>query len=147
MKNMFDRSVRDEVIVRISQLHNDSRPQWGKMSVGQMLRHVALFEDMIQGRKSYKRTLLGKVLGRWALQDTMKDKPMRKGATAIGIGVPEIITGDITVARDHWISLLDDYDRFSNEPFIHPFFGLMTKEQTGLFAYKHTDHHLRQFGC
>jgi hypothetical protein len=35
---------------------------------------------------------------------------------------------------------------YSNEDFIHDFFGKMTKEQIGVFAYKHTDHHLRQFG-
>lgn len=147
MKNLFDKPTRNEVIERIHQLHENSQAQWGKMSVGQMLRHVALFEDMIQGRKLYQQSLFGKIFGRWGLKDTLRDRPMRKGMPANDIAVTEIVTGDITAAKNRWIVLLDDYDRFTNEPFVHPFFGAITKEQTGLFAYKHTDHHLRQFGC
>ena len=30
---------------------------------------------------------------------------------------------------------------------IHPFFGPLTHEGWGRLAWKHTDHHLRQFGC
>jgi hypothetical protein len=29
----------------------------------------------------------------------------------------------------------------------NPFFGPLTKEEWGALAYKHVDHHLRQFGC
>lgn len=29
----------------------------------------------------------------------------------------------------------------------NPFFGRLTKAQWGRLAYKHVDHHLRQFGC
>ena len=41
--------------------------------------------------------------------------------------------------------LIEEYEHYSNPDFIHDFFGKMTKEQIGLLAYKHTDHHLRQF--
>lgn len=37
------------------------------------------------------------------------------------------------------INTLDD--------FMHPFFGKITREQIGYLAYKHDDHHLRQFNA
>jgi len=42
---------------------------------------------------------------------------------------------------------MKEYDHYSNDGFIHPFFGKLTKEQAGYMAYKHIDHHLRQFNA
>ena len=39
IKNLFDPSVKQEIINRINTLHPDSQPQWGKMNVAQMLAH------------------------------------------------------------------------------------------------------------
>jgi hypothetical protein len=41
---------------------------------------------------------------------------------------------------------VEAYANYSNPGFVHDFFGKMTDEQIGIFAYKHADHHLRQFG-
>ncbi len=48
--------------------------------------------------------------------------------------------------KNKWISNLDKYATYNTSEFVHPFFRKMTKEQVGLLAYKHADHHLRQFG-
>ena len=56
-------------------------------------------------------------------------------------------TGDIESEKKKWINLINDYAHFSNPHFIHTFFGKMTKEQVGQLAYKHADHHLRQFNA
>ena len=53
----------------------------------------------------------------------------------------------MTEQKKEWISRLETYSHFPDPNFIHPFFGPMTKEQVGVFAYKHADHHLRQFGA
>jgi hypothetical protein len=60
-----------------------------------------------------------------------------------------IIKGNSDVAEEKkkWIELLHGYASFSNDGFIHPFFGAMTKENTGYVVYKHADHHLKQFGA
>ena len=52
---------------------------------------------------------------------------------------------DVAEEKKKWITLIDEYKHFPNDGFMHPFFGAMTKEQTGYMAYKHADHHLRQF--
>ncbi len=53
--------------------------------------------------------------------------------------------GNVAFERTKWIALIEEYEHFSNHNFVHTFFGKMTKEQIGYLAYKHTDHHLRQF--
>ena len=57
------------------------------------------------------------------------------------------LNGDIESEKKKWISLIEGYENYSNPGFIHDFFGKMTKEQIGILAYKHTDHHLRQFNA
>jgi hypothetical protein len=76
----------------------------------------------------------------------LKDKPMKKNLPT----VPSFkMTGNSDVAEEKkkWIKLLDEYEHFPDDSFIHPFFGAMTKENTGIMVYKHIDHHLKQFNC
>ncbi len=54
---------------------------------------------------------------------------------------------DFDLQQKEWIINIEQFAFYNNPNFIHPFFGPMTKEQVGMFAYKHADHHLRQFGA
>ena len=42
MKNIFEKSVTDEVIARIEKLSPETQPQWGKMGVAQMFAHLSV---------------------------------------------------------------------------------------------------------
>jgi hypothetical protein len=53
--------------------------------------------------------------------------------------------GDVDAQKKKWMERMAAYQNFSNPGFIHDFFGRMTKEEIGIFVYKHADHHLRQF--
>ena len=77
MKNLFDQDTRGELIVRINKLDEHSTSQWGKMTVYQMIRHCAKWEDMLLGKTKYKQSLLGKIVGKFALKDMMKDEPAK----------------------------------------------------------------------
>ncbi|NOW96792.1 DUF1569 domain-containing protein [Mucilaginibacter sp. SG564] len=147
MKSIFDQQTRDELIGRVNSLNRDSKAQWGKMNVYQMVRHCNLWEDMMQGRQKYKRAFIGRIFGRVALRRVMKDEsPLARNTPTL----PELrITGngDMVSERTEWLAKIRDYANFSNPGFIHPFFGSMTREQIGPFVYKHIDHHLRQFGA
>ena len=83
-----------------------------------------------------------------ALKDFLKDEPFRRNVpTAPGFKIKEQ-NGNIVQLKGEWINLIKEYDHFNNNSnFVHPFFGRMTKEQLGILAYKHIDHHLRQFGA
>ncbi len=144
MKSIFDKTTRDELISRINALDENSAAQWGKMNASQMVKHCAQWDEMALGKKIYKQSFIGKLFGKMALKDMMKDEPMKKNMPT----VPSFkITDQVNIAEEKkkWIKLLSEYEHFENEGFIHPFFGPMTKEHTGYMAYKHIDHHLRQF--
>jgi hypothetical protein len=150
MKTVFDKSTRDELITRINKLNQDCKAQWGKMNVYQMLKHCTLWDEMILHNKKYKRQFIGLLLGRILLRNEMKDGiPMRRNNPTI----PELVIkeryGDLEVEKSKWSSLINEYSNYSlpDHSFVHPFFGKMTREQIGYHAYKHTDHHLRQFSC
>lgn len=101
---------------------------------------------MALGIQKHKQSFLGKLFGKVALKDFIKDDaPFKQNVpTAPSLKIQEK-TGDIAFLKDKWISLLKQYEHFGNGHLIHPFFGKLTKEQIGILAYKHTDHHLRQF--
>lgn len=146
MKTIFDKSTRDGLITRINALHENSIAQWGKMDVSQMLKHCSQWDEMALGKKKYKQSFLGKLFGKIGLKGMMKDEPMKKNQPTVpSFKITEKV--DFSEEKAKWIQLLDEYKEFPNNCFVHPFFGILTKEQTGFIVYKHIDHHLRQFGA
>lgn len=150
MKTVFESQVREELIRRINSLNVDHKAQWGKMNLFQMLKHNTYWNRWILGKEQhiYKQDFLGKLFGKIALKKMIKDEsPFDKNIpTSAQFKVKEM-DGDIKAEISEWISLTDAYENFDNPSFIHDFFGKMTKEQIGILAYKHSDHHLRQFGA
>lgn len=144
MKNIFDKITRYELINRINSLDENSTPQWGKMTVAQMIKHCTQWDEMALGKRKYKQSFLGRLFGIRALKDMMKDEPLKKNLPTVP-GFKIKSHADFAEEKKKWLMLLDEYKDFSNEGFIHPFFGAMTKENTGYVVYKHIDHHLRQF--
>lgn len=150
MKTVFDQSTRDELIRRINSINANSTAQWGKMNVYQMLKHCTLWEEWVAGKKIHKRAFIGRIFGKMALKSFLKDdSPLgRNSPTLPSLTIARIGDGgDIASEQAKWVTLIQGYAHFSNPGFVHSFFGKMTKEQIGHLAYKHTDHHLRQFNC
>jgi hypothetical protein len=144
MKTIFDKETREEIIARINTLDENSTARWGKMTVYQMLKHCIKWEEMLLGKTKYKQSFLGRLVGKWALADMMKDESAKQNLPT----VPSFkITGDgdVAAAKAEWISLIKEHADQENSGFIHPFFGKLTAEQAGRMDYKHVDHHLRQF--
>lgn len=145
MKTIFDKTTRGELIGRINTLNENSAPLWGKMNIYQMLKHCTLWEEMALGKQKYKRAFIGRLFGKIALKKVLKDDgPLSRNTPTL----PELRikgSGDVPSEKTKWISLLGEYEHFADPDFVHPFFGKITKEQIGYLAYKHADHHLRQF--
>src|SRR6478609_9609283 len=145
MKTILDKAIRDELISRINSLNPNSKAEWGKMNVYQMLRHCAIAEESYLGKKAYKRIFIGRLIGRKVLNDILKDgRPMMRNAKTIK-GFIVMDNGDIETAKKKWIALINEYEKYPDAGIVHWFFGPMTKDQVGYFSYKHADHHLRQF--
>ncbi|WP_303413521.1 DUF1569 domain-containing protein [Pontibacter coccineus] len=95
----------------------------------------------------YKQAFVGKVFGKIALRKMIKDaKPFDQNIPTSSQFKAKEESGDLEAEKLKWISLTQAYENYHNPAFIHDFFGKMTKEQIGILVYKHSDHHLRQFG-
>jgi len=150
MKTIFDKSTRDELVQRINSLKEDNKPVWGKMNVYQMSKHCTIWNEWVLGKNNfvYKQEFLGKIFGKMALKSNTKDdKPIGKGMPAGKAFTVKETVGELSPQKSNWIDQIKSYEHFSNDHFIHDFFGKMTKEQIGIFAFKHNDHHLRQFNA
>lgn len=147
MKTVFDKQTRDQLISRINLINESKTPQWGKMTPYQMVKHCSLSEELYLGNKKYKRVLLGRIFGKIALKNILKEgAPFPRNAKT---KQDFLVTGNgnLEAEKTKLISLLHEYETFSL-PFVeHWFFGKMSKDQLGALSYKHLDHHLQQFGC
>lgn len=148
MKSVFEQSTRDELVTRIHSVSENSTAQWGKMNIFQMLKHCTIWDEWVLSKKPNRQIFIGRLFGRMALKKVLKDEtPLgRNSPTGAEFKVQET-SGDVAAEKEKWISLIGQYDGFSNPDFIHLFFGKMTNEKIGYMAYKHADHHLRQFNC
>ncbi len=149
MKSIFEETQRQELIDRIKTLDAGDAAQWGKMNVFQMIRHCSLWDEWVLGQKNprYKQEFIGYLFGKIALRRMIKDDgPFDKNVPTSSFLVIKEKDGDLTQLKTNWVRLIEGYAGYSNPGFIHDFFGKMTLEQIGVLAYKHTDHHLRQFG-
>src|SRR6185503_17810933 len=107
-----------------------------------------LWQEWVLHNKPLKRVFLGRLLGRMMLKKEMGSEVMRKNNPS---SVELIVTDtdiDLDRERQALVGLVRGYGEFADPPggFVHPFFGSMSREEMGKFAYKHLDHHLRQFG-
>lgn len=148
MKSVLIASDRSDLIQRIEKLNKDNKAVWGKMNLSQMLRHCILCEELYLGNLQVKRSFLGRIVGQLAIKSILKnDAPLKKNAPTNPAFQISEVSGDIEEDKAKWIDLVKQYENYSKPVFVHWFFGKMTKEQVGQFAFKHADHHLRQFNA
>jgi hypothetical protein len=147
MHTLFDSETLTEVVSRIDQLKPSTQPRWGKMSVSQMMAHCQCPLEDYFGEKKTKRGLMSLLFGKIAKKKLFSDKPWPQN-------LPTAKTFVITNERafeEEKDKLIRQLHRFSTEGInihknAHPFFGNMSSQEWGIFAYKHMDHHLKQFG-
>ena len=149
MKSLFDSNAHSEILSRIDKLSDSSEGEWGKMKVGQMLRHCQYPLKTALGRynPNNKPSPMLKLMGKFFRKSLYDDKPWRQGLpTAKGFKVME--EKDFQTEKEKLVVLINDFHQEKNkgkwDP--HPIFGSFTPEQWGQMQYKHLDHHLRQFG-
>jgi hypothetical protein len=151
MKNIFDKSVTDEVIDRINRLTPENQPVWGKMNAGQMLAHCSVTYDYIYDPRHQKTKAKG--LKKFLLKALIKkgvcgEKPYPKnGRTAPQFLITD--QKDFEKEKSKLIGYIKQTQEEGAESFdgkeSHSFGVLNTTEWNNMF-YKHLDHHLTQFG-
>lgn len=148
MNSLLDKTTYEEIKQRIGSLSSQSKRQWGKMEVAQMMAHCKKAFEVPLSDKVYPRLLMGRMMG-WIMKSKMYDD------SQFGKNLPtpaDFVVKDqrnFDSEKQELAGLVDKFytagsQNIGNHP--HPFFGTFTKDQWGRFMYKHLDHHLRQFG-
>lgn len=146
MKSIWYAPVREEILNRLDNLQPESAARWGRFTAPQMVSHLTEAARMAFGDLQVKPRNLPL---RWfpLKQLVIYVLPFPKGAP----------TAKELVSRTpgHWHDDLDALRtlvrRFETEPVErawpeHPAFGPLDAKQWGILVYRHSDHHLRQFG-
>jgi hypothetical protein len=145
MKSIFDKVNYDELNNRLQKINVKSTPSWGKMNVVQMLRHLNLTIEaplgiyQTKGKPIFFMKLFKSVL--------YNDKPFGKSdPTPKDFKITDIFNFEPEKEKA-LTNLKSIFDKGVNGKYLpHVFFGTITNEQWGMHIYKHTDHHLKQFG-
>jgi hypothetical protein len=146
VKTLWDARVHDELLTRIRQLTPERRGLWGRMTCAEMVVHVTDAFDLYMGVLSCagKRTLLQYPPLKQALVYLV---PIPKNVPT----APELIARVPGDWKDEVARLQRTIETFFEQRTrtdwpAHPVFGRMSRRAYGVLAYRHTDHHLRQFG-
>ncbi|QTD38276.1 DUF1569 domain-containing protein [Polaribacter batillariae] len=149
MKNIFTKEVTDEVISRIEKLTPNTQPNWGKMSVSQMLAHCCVTYEMVYTDKHPKPNAFAKFMLKTIVKKfVVSEKPYAKnGRTAAQF----LITDEkiFETEKKRLIDFIKKTQQLGEEEFdgkISHSFGKLTKNEWNNMFYKHLDHHLTQFG-
>lgn len=136
---------REQVIARLRRVTPDRVPLWGELTARRMLCHVTdqlrIATGVIIGR--HRDSLMRRTLMKWIVVHSSMQAPPGKVKT-----VPEMLSTVPTT----WDADMATCIRLINEVGLgkangrHPAFGPLTGSEWGRIAWKHFDHHLRQFG-
>ena len=151
MKTLAQQRTKDEMLRRLRQLRPDSPRRWGRMTAHQMVCHLSDCFRMTTGEKRvsdatgvFQRTVVKWIAlyipAHWPAGIlTRPEIDQHVGGTspvdfAADVAELETLT-EVFTARD---------TDFNWSP--HPIFGRMSRAAWLRWAYRHMDHHLRQFG-
>jgi len=154
MRSILKERDRAEIVGRLQSLSVSSSAQWGSMKVVDMLQHLRLSALMTLGEmpvaSKNKRVLQTFPLKHLILYVL----PFPKGAPTAAELKPAVApTQDVATSfEEERAALLALLERMGTGPQdgagpAHPLFGPMTWREWGVATYKHTNHHLKQFGA
>ncbi|WP_159022755.1 DUF1569 domain-containing protein [Formosa sp. L2A11] len=148
MNTLFEDNATKSIIRRLNTLTEENLAKWGKMNVGQMLKHCQRpLNICFRSRKlNSKIGFIKKTMLSFFKTSLYNDKPwMQNLPTAKEF----IITSpqDFSTEKKNIVELIEEFSKKTEiETWPnHPLFGYFTPEQWEKMQYKHLDHHLTQF--
>ena len=149
MKSLYNADVNLEMINRIQKLNVNTKSEWGKMTVAQMVTHAqqpfkVAFEEM-----KLKRGLIGILFGGIAKKKLVGPGPFGKNLPT-DKNFKVLHEPNFDVEKNKLIGYVEKFtsggpSSITKDP--HPFFGNLSTEEWDILMMKHLDHHLRQFGA
>ena len=148
MGSILNETDRAEIVRRLQSLSISSNKRWGSMNVVTMLQHLRLAASMTVGDLAVP-SANKRVFQMFPLKHLiLYVLPFPKGAPTAA----ELKPVDAATFEDERIALLELIERIGKGPREgagpdHPLFGQLSWREWGVATYKHTDHHLKQFGA
>lgn len=149
MKNLFTEKDTQETLKRIDSLTENSKPNWGKMSVGQMLSHCSVTYEMVFTDKHKKPNLFLKlILKIFIKKAVVSEKPYPKN----GKTSPQFLITDkkdFLKEKETLKNYMKQTQKLGESYFEGKesnSFGKLTAAEWNAMFYKHLNHHLTQFG-
>ena len=146
MKTFWDPRLEQELSSRIQRLEPGSRAHWGRMTCLQMIVHVTDALACYMGELP--------TAGKWT---PLRYAPLKQACVYLLPFPKNVPTAPELIARaprewsEEMARLQQTMKTFaarrgrSDWP-PHPLFGRLSARAYGVLAFRHTDHHLRQFG-
>jgi hypothetical protein len=151
VKNIFENSVAQEVVSRINKLDTQSKPQWGKMNVAQMLAHCNVTYEMVYEPEKHKKP---NVFLKFILKTFVKKVVTNEVAyEQNNKTAPQFIITDLRDFEKEKSRLVEYINRTQQLGESHfegkesHSFGVLSRSEWNNMFYKHLDHHLKQFGA
>ncbi|SDJ32506.1 DUF1569 domain-containing protein [Chryseobacterium jejuense] len=147
-KNLLKKEAADFIIARVKNLSVTHQPQWGIMTASEMLFHCnscnrQILEEGRENKKTQVKQYLLRILALYIAPSFKKNIQ----------GEPEHHTKgktndlDFAKYKEEFVGLINQFPLTTRSLTLsHPAFGNISTEEWGIAAYKHMDHHLRQFG-
>ncbi len=148
MKSLLETNALAEALQRLEQLSPETKGQWGKMDVAQMMAHVSNGLELAMGEPKPPRSLMGRLIGNFFKTKAFDDSPLPRNTptdNSIRVTEPKLFLEE----KARLSALLAKFNeggvaRVTNHP--HFFFGSLTPEEWGKLQYKHLSYHFGQFG-
>lgn len=147
MKSLWHPRDRRELIARLGGLGPESPARWGKFTAPRMLSHV---NDALRMSSGTLKTSLKKTPLRFPIvkQVGVYLAPWPRGVPT----APELLArGDHAAWETERAAFPRVLEAFANRPAdaplpMHPAFWRLSRRAWGRLAWRHVDHHFRQFG-
>ena len=149
LPNIFTRQETDKLIERINRLSATTQPNWGTMSVAQMLAHCNVTYEMIYGNihkkpNAFLKFILKMIIKNKVVSETMYERNSRTASQFI---IKE--SKDFSVEKQRLVDYINKTRQLGEAYFDNKeshSFGPLSKTEWNNMLYKHLNHHLIQFG-
>lgn len=150
LPNIFQKDTTEAIIQRINSLNADTPPEWGKMSVDQMLAHCSVAYEMVYEDKHPKPNFMMRFMLKMFIKKMVtNEKPFKRSTQT----APAFIIKDernFEKEKERLIAYIQKTQELGENHFDNKeslSFGPLTKQEWSNMFYKHLDHHLGQFGA
>jgi len=148
MKSILIEKDREELLARINKINPGTLPLWGKMDSCRMLEHctvsVQLALNEFEPEYNEEFMKIGRLVKGRLFESEVFGKELPTTKEFLNFS-----REDFDINKNMLINYIGKFAGSAKGAELngkHPYFGVLTNEEWGMLIWKHTNHHLIQFG-